>query len=114
MSKQHTPGPWVVGNQDPLNFGVRRGQGTEPIGFVYGPSFPERSEVGQRALANARLIAAAPDLLEALRAAVADWDEEVSRGRWLDAARAAIAKAEAPTFSPATLTSPRGSLGEEV
>ena len=33
-------------------------------------------------------------LLEALRAAVADWDEEVSRGRWLDAARAAIAKAE--------------------
>ena len=46
------------------------------------------------ALANARLIAAAPDLLEALRAAVADWDEEVSRGRWLDAARAAIKKAE--------------------
>ena len=34
-------------------------------------------------------------LLEALRAAVADWDEEVSRGRWLDAARAAIKKAEA-------------------
>jgi hypothetical protein len=33
-------------------------------------------------------------LLEALRAAVADWDEEVSRGRWLDAARAAIKKAE--------------------
>ena len=33
-------------------------------------------------------------LLDALRAAVADWDEEVSRGRWLDAARAAIAKAE--------------------
>lgn len=34
-------------------------------------------------------------LLEALKAAVADWDEEVSRGRWLDAARAAIVKAEA-------------------
>ena len=33
-------------------------------------------------------------LLKALRAAVADWDEEVSRGRWLDAARAAIKKAE--------------------
>jgi hypothetical protein len=33
-------------------------------------------------------------LLEALRAAVADWDEEVSTGRWLDAARAAIKKAE--------------------
>ena len=48
----------------------------------------------QSLIANARLIAAAPDLLEALRAAVADWDEEVSRGRWLDAARAAIKKAE--------------------
>ena len=33
-------------------------------------------------------------LLEALRAAVADWDEEVSRGRWLDAARAAIKAVE--------------------
>ena len=51
----------------------------------------------QDLIANARLIAAAPELLEALRAAVADWDEEVSRGRWLDAARAAIAKAEEQT-----------------
>ena len=33
-------------------------------------------------------------LLEALKAAVADWDTEVSKGRWLDAARAAIARAE--------------------
>jgi len=65
----HTPGPWVVGNQDPLNFGKQRGNGTEPIGFVYGPSFPERSELGQRALADARLIAAAPELLEALKRA---------------------------------------------
>ena len=48
----------------------------------------------QDLIGNARLIAAAPDLLEALRAAVADWDEEVSRGRWLDAARAAIKAVE--------------------
>ena len=64
---KHTPGPWVVGNQNPLNFGQPRGNGTEPIGFVYGPSCPERSEVGRRALADARLIAAAPELLEALK-----------------------------------------------
>ena len=63
MSK-HTPGPWVVGNVDPLNFGVQRDWGIKPIGFVYGPSFPERSEVGQRALANARLIAVAPMMYE--------------------------------------------------
>lgn len=66
MSK-HTPGPWVVGNTDPLLFGKQRGQGTEPIGFVYGPSFPERSDLGKEAIANARLIAAAPELLEALK-----------------------------------------------
>lgn len=65
----HTPGPWVTGNTDPLLFGVQRGPGTEPIGFVYGPSFPERSEIGLRALANARLIAAAPTMLNALIAA---------------------------------------------
>lgn len=64
---QHTPGPWRVGNTDPLLFGRPQGNGSEPLGFVYGPAFPERSEVGQRAMANARLIAAAPDLLEALQ-----------------------------------------------
>ena len=63
---RHTPGPWSVGNTDPLLFGVKRGNGTEPIGFVYGPSFPERSALGSKALANARLIAAAPELLDVL------------------------------------------------
>lgn len=66
MSK-HTPGPWRVGNTEPLLFGRPQGNGSVPIGFVYGPSFSERSEVGQRALADARLCAAAPELLEALR-----------------------------------------------
>ena len=42
---QHTRGPWVTGNTDPLLFGVQRRLGTAPLGFVYGPSFPERSEV---------------------------------------------------------------------
>lgn len=65
-----TPGPWVLGNTDKFLFGVKRGNGTEPIGYVYGPSFPERSEVGQRALANAHLIAAAPELYEALEAVI--------------------------------------------
>lgn len=78
MSK-HTPGPWVVGNQDPLNFGPRRGQGTEPIGFVYGPSFPERSEVGQRALANARLIAAAPQMYEYIASAASNGCAEAKK-----------------------------------
>jgi hypothetical protein len=98
---RHTPGPWVVGNQDPLNFGKQRGNGTEPIGFVYGPSFPERSELGREALSNARLIAAAPELLEALKMGYADTMDYIQRNhlsgaennRWLVLARAAIAKA---------------------
>ena len=96
----HTPGPWVVGNQTPLNFGVQRGHGMEHLGFVYGPSFPEHSEVGRRSLANARLIAAAPELLDALQAlvsatervSVGDYSEE-THDMAVSKARAAIAKA---------------------
>ncbi len=63
---QHTRGPWVTGNTDPLLFGAKRGNGTEPLGFVYGPSSPELSEVGQRSLANAQLVAASPEMAAAL------------------------------------------------
>ena len=56
----------------------------------YGPIYRE---------ADARLIAAAPDLLEALQEALDDWDdthfdeEYPHRIEWADKARAAIAKA---------------------
>ena len=82
MSK-HTPGPWRV-VQDPTNLSLQ----------VYGQTLAlfecwRRSDE-QTELANARLIAAAPDLLEAL--------EFVIRGvpdTWegVQKARAAIAKA---------------------
>ena len=57
--------------------------------------------VPEEALANARLIAAAPDVLDALREIVALNDYAIPRSvrqrenepRWLFAARAAIAKA---------------------
>ena len=68
MSK-HTPGPWSICSAEPFLFGKKQGEGIGPIGFVYGPSFAERSELGQEAMANARLIAAAPDLLKALQMA---------------------------------------------
>jgi hypothetical protein len=86
----HTPGPWVTGNTDPLLFGAKRGNGAEPLGFVYGPSFPERSEVGRRALANARLAAAAPELLECLRALevlFAPNCKDSTQADWLDKAQ---------------------------
>ena len=88
MSK-HTPGPWSSNHltSAPLKeWSLKVKKGRRVIAEV-----PYRDYT---TWTNARLIAAAPLLYEALRAAVADWDEEVSRGRWLDAARAAIAKAE--------------------
>lgn len=79
-----TPGPWVNGNADALLFGIPHGNGTEPIGFVYGPSFPERSELGMRALATSGFIAAAnPAALSALLGYVNELEKDAMRYRWL-------------------------------
>jgi len=101
METKHTPGPWVTGNTSPLIFGVKRGNGTEPIGFVYGPSFTEKSKYGQTAMANARLIAAAPEMYEVIAAIATAMNlgyipnEILSEGSpILEELRAAIAKAE--------------------
>lgn len=87
----HTPGPWVVdpcwdilGNTD---------DGNGMVCQITTDAVP-RAE----AEANARLIAAAPGLLEALRAIIEDWDNgddaDAILTRRHDEARAAIAKAE--------------------
>ena len=75
-SSKHTPGPWTA-------------EGNRPRKHSHNLS------------ANARLIAAAPDLLEALKAVVSAWEvtgpiEAAERmDAAIHAARAAIAKAEA-------------------
>ena len=86
MSK-HTAGPWSL--FDALTITApQRGS----VAFAYGPSMPEQSANGRESMANARLIAAAPELLQALQVIAAD-------SRWLSGeptlvmARAAIAKA---------------------
>ena len=84
MSK-HTPGPWRV-VKDPTNLSLQ----------VYGQTLAlfecwRRSDE-QTELANARLVAAAPDLLEALKEVFADHDA-VNRLSWVNRAAAAIAKA---------------------
>ena len=63
---EHTPAPWVVSPLSDLMVSADRGDHQIPLAFIYGPSFAERSEVGRRALADARLIAAAPELLDVL------------------------------------------------
>jgi hypothetical protein len=60
MDTQHTPGPWgLFFNEDTRDLQIENAKG-EPIVYIVGAE--------QNVLANARLIAAAPDLLEALEA----------------------------------------------
>lgn len=86
MTRKHTPGPW---RPQPQTFSVKAGQvGT----VVYGnPDNPNRE-------ADARLIAASPDLLEACRAALDQMrssdDFKIRRGHQAAALERAIAKAE--------------------
>lgn len=86
----HTPGPWrfrpVRG--DYRIFSMARGS------IIHVAVAPGMAAI---TLANARLIAAAPDLLAACRAVLAAWDDGLGAGAAGDAralCRAAIDKAE--------------------
>ena len=79
--KAHTPGPWAV----------------ETFGAAYEVAAEDRLVSIASIAANANLIAAAPDLIEALRAAVATelfLPDHPQRQAAYKNARAAIAKAE--------------------
>lgn len=87
-TQMHTPGPWKVRDYKTkdgglwVDGGIARNRATGTVALVYPLS-------GQAA--NAHLIAAAPDMLAALKeishnAAISD--------AWLDPVRAVIAKAE--------------------
>ena len=103
LAEAATPGPWVTGNTDPLLFGSPRNPGTEPIGFVYGPSFAERSELGRKALSTSEYIATANpaailsllDELQSLRNDRDSWADQCSQ-RVADAVDA-LEKLEAMT-----------------
>lgn len=90
MSK-HTPGPWRVEIDDSPDAAWAWQWPTivsdeyEVVGTegMYGDLETD--------MANARLIAAAPDLLEALKEVFADHDA-INRLSWIDRAAAAIAK----------------------
>lgn len=95
---KHTPGPWMVSPEHPTI--IRRDYRPisdcgELIGSASGHTksgfFPSEDE----AVANARLIAAAPDLLEALQAIFAAMHPDIpgAPGSAIEKARAAIAKA---------------------
>lgn len=95
---EHTPGPWSAREKDPNEWCIDANERRLHAGpwtsmsVVYGCDDDENGP--QIAKANASLIAAAPDLLEALERLVAGCDRlMVSQIDGLADARGAIAKA---------------------
>ncbi len=96
MSTQHTPGPWSYhANGDANHYCILREGKRWVVSFLQNGEIwtPEQE-------ANARLIAAAPDMLAAAKLALApiifgsvETGRHIPRAAW-DALRAAIAKAE--------------------
>ena len=98
MSK-HTPGPWVVVGSRTKYVEARLVGSLMQEVAACGPTLADEG-YGQQQEANARLIAAAPDLLEALRGMFAMWRSVCGAQGWEPEhlaeavrAQAAIAKA---------------------
>lgn len=105
---KHTPGPWVIGKKPDAHCRIYAPSETHAIARTYGPDL---NGIGVCALtgplneADARLIAAAPDLLKAITDLLNSADAAVSCGavgkhffhHGRAKARAAIAKAEGRT-----------------
>ena len=82
---KHTPGPWAIGLETDENDGH---------GQIISPEGEHIASVSMYPIvANARLLAAAPELLEACKAMLAA-DDELDYPVVVKQARAAIAKAE--------------------
>ena len=74
---KHTPGPWKVTAHPPYNKVIAsHGQGRQPVYFDVALCHLETD----RAEANARLIAAAPDLLEACKAMLSAIKDSLASG----------------------------------
>ncbi len=87
MSK-HTPGPWTKDEYGQLRDANRK------FIDVYAVGLCMCSTPNDQAIANARLISAAPDMLEALEALQDGWSKDaITAGSWAKA-HAAIAKAK--------------------
>ncbi|MDZ5813883.1 hypothetical protein U4I65_02380 [Stenotrophomonas maltophilia] len=96
MSSKHTPGPWGIEQTDDTNWiGFMRPDGRKVELIVCTTQRDNffKPDVQDKNDANARLIAAAPELLEALKDAVCALDCCGKDYPAAEKARAAIAKA---------------------
>ena len=96
MSAKHTPGPWSKLPGGEAKFIPLRAHHCEKLGFCIGfVNYDINDGHGSIPAANARLIAAAPDLLDALQAFPGFTDDATAGDAWLEKMRAAITKAGA-------------------
>ena len=75
MTTMHTPGPWYIGSGTYEGRNIYSAEAvTDDEGFTYNPVVATAEDDGVVCWdANARLIAAAPDLLEALQVMLRDY-----------------------------------------
>jgi len=105
MEKKYTPGPWKVKKQSPSQIGIRAN--SHFVAFLNYGALNPNLDVQQ--VANAHLIAAAPELYEAAQAVLKFIFDEYGSEEWVashgdpvapearavrDALAAALAKAE--------------------
>lgn len=69
---EHTPAPWLIAGEDKCFVYALGPQGTNAFWANVQAAGPERIEYSEK-VANALLIAAAPDLLKALRDMLSGW-----------------------------------------
>ena len=94
----HTPGPWAAVNNNDMYWQINDAEGRQLVDALASwflrnsTNKPEEEEDWATSEANARLIAAAPELLAALRDLAEHYSDDRYDPLW-SAARAAIAKA---------------------
>lgn len=93
MSK-HTPGPWIVRAIDGSIGSIDAADGIQMVAQAMEIGHQDRTTGSPERIANARLIAAAPELLAALKAMFNEHGEFEYSVADLIFARDAIAKAE--------------------
>lgn len=94
---EHTPGPWIVdgGGSDALGVFPKDANDPNPICYLSENAYAGLSLRGRETdEANAALIAAAPELLNALKRMVFIADSKGETGAIIGSAKDAIARAE--------------------
>lgn len=71
--KTHTPGPWAYDKDSNEIFSCNEAHGCGWVALVKGNDSNGQPLPGEERHGNARLIAAAPELLDALKSLFADW-----------------------------------------